>query len=259
MTVIIIQADDFDDTTLPAADAQLTETKPGVWLYSRAGGVKFPAIGFIPWTSFMPIIGGKFARVLYAAVPTASVTDATLALTVGAARIASRNWNPAQLESIQGFPVPGEGYDFRILTNGLLDRTLVLEIVPLSSEEMATLPDTPEGAFGTVTASPRDVPSRVVGPYTAPQTIFPGDFVLYDTSGGAFTLPLPPLPEVGDVVFFKEDVDSAANALTVDAGGNVLELVAGGTAATTTYQIASGWICWRFVGGGVWKLEDERP
>ena len=93
---------------------------------------------------------------------------------------------------------------------------------------------------------------------TSAYTAMAGDIVLYDTSGGAFTVDLPADPSKNQTVAFKEAVNSGVNALTVDGNGADVEAAAGTFAATMTYTKASAFLVFRF-DGEQWRLENIRP
>jgi hypothetical protein len=255
--IIFIDALLFDGTTLPPATAQLDLQANGTYLYSD-GGQPFAALGSVPWSAIKAAVGGNIGRVLYAK-SSSLATTATVSLLLDNKIMVAKTWNPAQQITSVGFPVTAPQYSIGISTNHAVGlQTFTMDIIPLDDDDEAVALQTAEAIYGADDAAPRDVPSRVVGPLIAAQTVAAGDFVLYDTSAGAFALKLPAAPESGDAVTFKEVADSAVNALTIDGNGNNVEIAAGGTAATNPYQIASGFISYRFIGSGTWLIENIR-
>lgn len=254
--LFIVESLEFNGTTLPAGNAVLTE-RNGTWVYSLPNNTPFTSIGIIPWSVIETVLGGKIGRVNFARTST-SVTAATLGLGLAGTAIIEREWNPAQQETVVGFPVTSQGYQIQLTTNFAGAHSFVFEVVPLEDPSDGVTPPTPEEAYGLPTPAQRNVAGRVVGPYTSVQTVAAGDFVLYDATGGAFSLLMPVDGQLdGDVIYFKNHAAST-NALTVDGNGSSIQDAAGALGATVNYAIAWGWVEWRYVENEGWVMTDIR-
>lgn len=142
-------------------------------------------------------------------------------------------------------------------SNGAVDQTMTIALVSGDALEVEGLLNRGRGSEDAHANTASTGAVGYTDIKTDAYTALAGDIVLYDTSGGAFTVDLPADPSKNQIVAFKEAVNSAVNALTVDGNGADVEASAGTFAATMTYSRASGFLVFRF-DGEQWRLENIR-
>jgi hypothetical protein len=143
------------------------------------------------------------------------------------------------------------------VSNGAVDQTMTIALVSGDAVEVEGMLNRGRGSEDAHANTTTTGPVGFTAIKTAAYTALAGDIVLYDTSGGAFTVDLPADPAKNQTVSFKEAVNSAVNALTVDGNGADVEAAAGTFAATMTYSRASGFLDFRF-DGTRWRLLNIR-
>lgn len=74
------------------------------------------------------------------------------------------------------------------------------------------------GTYPNPTLAPLTVTARTTGPYTILST---DDVITGDTTGGSFSILLPPAPTTGDHYYIKQI--AAANTLTLDGNGKTID------------------------------------
>ena len=85
---------------------------------------------------------------------------------------------------------------------------------------------------------------------TANYTAVAGNFLLCNTSAGAFTITLPASPTLNDFVYFQDSTGSfSTNALTIDPGSNSI-MGSSGTLVATLANAGFG----LFYNGSQWRI-----
>lgn len=265
MLVYVDITNSFDGLTEVPATAQLVPlntNSDAEFALVDGGGNPFADVGVIPLSVLAQTLGSKMGRVGVAAHDgRAGVTQAVIAGGFSNAGspfpLVIRSWNPADNFQSAGFPCLNKDWNLQLFSNQVGAQAMVFEILPIDdATALAAANDV--AAFTPVDA----VPARVASTWTAVQTSAysagAGQIVQYDTSGGSFVVTLPSAPLNEDTIGFVDVANSAVNALDIDGNGNdVRDPTAGTLGATTSYQIASGYLFLKFDGTD-WQIVGVR-
>lgn len=218
-------------------------TSPNHYVLKQSDGVtSFADLGGIDLELITDLIGTAPSKIMFVAQDGAGATEAIAAIAFKGVSIVRQTWNPGFQAGVDGFLVLGQDYRLLLESDQVGAQAFYIDVQPLAAApELADANFVPPAATVITRV---DVVDTKTGAYTASAN----ELVPYDTSGGGFTIDLPAIATIGDEVLIKEVANSAVAAVTIDGNGNTLEAAAGGFAATTTYQIASGYAGWVFDG-----------